>query len=160
MKISLLDFIKTGKFGTAELGQTTQWINNNFAVPDSKNWIKKGTGIWLYGALEFHFFDDILRLIWCDNLSELISTEQFILDRSILDHTDNYFPPLCSYLAELNIQYEIIEDRLPDGILEGSVRLDITGTTTELFFLEDMDFPADKNKYWLNGIGSSNLRQK
>jgi hypothetical protein len=66
IEINILDFLKYGKFDYIKLGQTKEWILNNFPDPDdySKN-------IFKYGDIEFHFKDGILFLIFSEYFSNL-----------------------------------------------------------------------------------------
>jgi len=70
--VDLYDFIIKGAFDCIKIGQTKEWILNNFPDPDDVengfHMTKKGS-IWTYGNIEFHFSDNILFLIFCDNFS-------------------------------------------------------------------------------------------
>lgn len=58
IKIDFLEFFKFGKFDFIKLGQTKEWILNNFPEPDSRfdsEMLKNGCDIWTYGDIEFHF---------------------------------------------------------------------------------------------------------
>lgn len=71
IEIDFLEFFKTGKFDYLKLGQTKEWILNNFPEPDSTFENKKGGfDIWAYGDLELHFKDNQLILIFSDYWSE------------------------------------------------------------------------------------------
>lgn len=75
--IVFLDFIKHGKFDVIKLGQSKEWILNNFADPDKFDenpWIFKRSNcsIWTYGNIEFHFDkENNLWLIFSDYLEQL-----------------------------------------------------------------------------------------
>jgi len=71
VEIDFLDFFKTGKFDFLKLGQTKEWVLNNFPDPDGNfdretltN--KKGFDIWTYGDIELHFENKELFLIYSD----------------------------------------------------------------------------------------------
>lgn len=71
IEIDFLEFFKTGKFDYLKLGQTKEWILNNFPDPDgdfSKEELIKGKdfNIWTYGDIELHFENQILYLIYSD----------------------------------------------------------------------------------------------
>lgn len=71
IEIDLLDFFKTGKFDYLKLGQTKEWILNNFPDPDGdfdkEDLLKeKGFDIWQYGDIELHFENQKLFLIYSD----------------------------------------------------------------------------------------------
>lgn len=66
--VDMFLFITQGKFDCIELGQTQEWILNNF--PDPDNYDGKsllGSEIWLYGKIEFHFYDKKLEQIFSDH---------------------------------------------------------------------------------------------
>ena len=52
INIDILDFIKNGKFDYIKLGQTKEWILNNFPDPDILDF---KYNIWTYGNIEFHW---------------------------------------------------------------------------------------------------------
>jgi hypothetical protein len=84
--VDLYDFVTNGIFDCIKIGQTKEWILSNFPDPDyTENGLhitKKGN-IWTYGNIEFHFVDNILNLIFCDNFVSLD-----ILTDKITDHWD------------------------------------------------------------------------
>ncbi|WP_337085170.1 hypothetical protein [Elizabethkingia anophelis] len=71
--IDFLDFFKTGKFDYIKLGQTKEWILNNFPDPNDRyleDWVKRNDiDIWLYGNIEFHFFKEELMMIFSDHFN-------------------------------------------------------------------------------------------
>ncbi|MBF0715674.1 hypothetical protein [Gemelliphila palaticanis] len=66
-KISILDFLKTGKFGVIELGfskwKVMSFLGENIEINNLIN-----TEILKYGDIEFHFSNDELIMIFCDSL--------------------------------------------------------------------------------------------
>jgi len=68
MEISLLDFIKTGKFGCIWVGQSMYYVRNNFPEPDDIWDAGNDTCIWSYDVFEFHFISEQLTLLWCNSL--------------------------------------------------------------------------------------------
>lgn len=65
-------FLKTGKFDYLEIGQTKDWILNNF--PDPEDWSSNSSGImgadiWKYGHIELHFSNDKLTTIFSDHFN-------------------------------------------------------------------------------------------
>ena len=86
--IRILDFIKTGKFGDIEVGQTKEYVGANFPPPDDTWDDGKGISIWESGRLELHFFDEGLITIWCDWLECIADTEKFALDIWQVIHLD------------------------------------------------------------------------
>ncbi len=101
--INFLDFFKRGKFDFIKLGQTKEWILNNFPDPDDYNteFIKRKFAIWRYGNIEFHFNDsNELFLIYSDYISTLNGGKNLLLEKWIL--TDYNKLKLSHVLAELN----------------------------------------------------------
>jgi hypothetical protein len=89
VKIDLLEFFRTGKFDCLKLGQTKEWILNNFPDPDEAN-LHKDWPIWFYGNIELHFREDeTLFLIYTDYIDTLEGGPSLILDKWILDEPAN-----------------------------------------------------------------------
>ncbi|WP_066802052.1 hypothetical protein [Moraxella oblonga] len=66
--LDMFEFLVKGKFDCIELGQTQEWILNNFPDPnyyDGKSIL--GSEIWQYGKIEFHFYDNKLEQIFSDH---------------------------------------------------------------------------------------------
>lgn len=86
IEIDLLTFIKTGKFDYLKLGQTKEWIINNFPDPDETYSNNYEAPIWFYGNIELHFYDnDELFLIYCDHLDALDGGQSIRLNKWILE---------------------------------------------------------------------------
>jgi len=72
--VKMRDFVLNGIFDCIELGQTKEWILNNF--PDPDDWDGNlGWEIWRYGLFEFHFTGNILDAIFCDSFYEFATGE-------------------------------------------------------------------------------------
>ena len=67
--ISMNEFVKKGKFDCIQLGQTKEWILDNFPNPDNDchSMSYKDT-IWGYGSFEFFFDKNLLVSIFCHHL--------------------------------------------------------------------------------------------
>jgi hypothetical protein len=90
IKIDLLEFFKTGKFDYLKLGQTKEWILNNFADPDDLEYYTSDYPIWHYGNIELHFRDDeTLFLLYCDYIHTLEGGPSLQLDKWILNEPAN-----------------------------------------------------------------------
>lgn len=103
IEIDFLTFFKSGKFDYIKLGQTKEWILNNFPDPDDfgiGNSISNAK-IWRYGTIEFHFDESHkLFLIYSDYIKDLAGGDNIELDKWILG---NYSKLRLSYvLKELN----------------------------------------------------------
>jgi hypothetical protein len=84
--IDLLAFIKTGKFDYIKLGQTKEWILNNFPDPDDTAIGGLKSLVWRYGNIEFHFDDnDKLFLIFSDYIDTLDGGPNLRLHKWIFD---------------------------------------------------------------------------
>lgn len=72
LHLDVRDFLATGSLGSVRLGDTTAALRDRLppAVDDGVD-LPPGSAIWAYGALELHFVDFRLALIWCDNLPAL-----------------------------------------------------------------------------------------
>ncbi len=75
INIDLLEFIRTGKFDYLKIGQTRDWVLNNFPNPDGfedgDNWRNGEFEIFTYGDIELHFSNDILYLIFADHFDKI-----------------------------------------------------------------------------------------
>lgn len=99
--IDFFEFFKTGKFDYIKLGQTKEWILNNFPEPDSRfggEMLKNGFDIWTYGDIEFHFAEQELFLIFSDHFSTLKGGKKLKLVKWIL-----------SDISKLNLMYVLTE---------------------------------------------------
>jgi hypothetical protein len=89
IKIDLLEFFKTGKFDYLKLGQTKEWILNNFADPDEVYQNNYDAPIWRYGNIELHFRnDETLFLIYSDYIDTLEGGPSLHLDKWILNEPE------------------------------------------------------------------------
>jgi len=160
--ISILDFIRTGKFDIVELGFSYYSIIRELTKPDDVTRMTRGIYIWRYGAFEFHFFDGILITLWCDNLDYMYSPrkKQFKLDRWIIGKYKTGFslPRFIEALHYENITFKIkgtfyssiSKESLPDNVI-----LEIDNSTSFIYF-EDIDDDAiSYYDYKLIAIGSS-----
>ncbi|NQY29458.1 MAG: hypothetical protein HRT69_08300 [Flavobacteriaceae bacterium] len=73
IEIDFIYFFKTGNFDCLILGQTKEWVLNNFPNPDGKYnpETNKVFSIWTYGNIELHFEKEVLFLIYSDSLDNL-----------------------------------------------------------------------------------------
>ncbi len=104
IKVSIKEFFLYGKFDFIELGQSKEWILNNFPNPDdfgSGNTIQKAK-VWRYGNLEFHFEKDRLNMIFSDYIDNLSIGNNLILEKWILKKPSKLF--LKNVINKLNKQ--------------------------------------------------------
>lgn len=146
IKIDFLEFIKKSKFDYVKLGQTKEWILNNFPDPDyfSDEFLKPKCSIWTYGNIEFHFNKaNELFKIFSDYISELDGGENLDLDKWILEDYSKLH--LTYVLTQLNIQ-EIDYCKSSDSF---GVRL-TTKSGVELGFAKEIDeFVSEPNQLHL-----------
>ena len=165
MEISLLDFIRTGAFGSVRTGQSEEYVTANFPPPDDVWDAGHGAFIRTYGGFEFHFRDGVLTLLWCDLLSYLTNPDkgQYKLDKWLLDDPDRMTVfRFCSLLDMENIAYtpkgtffSSVDQGLPDNVI-----LSIDNADTEIYFEdteEDAETPWD---YRLTAIGATQSKAK
>jgi hypothetical protein len=100
--IDLLEFIKTGQFDHIRIGQTRQWILNNFADPDDFQDSPDiyNSPIWRFGNIEFHFNKDELFLIHSDYIDTLDGGESLELKKWIFSEPQKLV--LIYVLEQLN----------------------------------------------------------
>jgi hypothetical protein len=162
MIISILEFIKTGKFGSVEIGQSVDEVRRVFPKPDDVSRMSKGVYIWRYSAFEFHFADGDLISLWCDNLPYLKKPgkKQFKWDYWILR---KYVEPITlaqfiSEIKERSIPYILSGAFYSGELLPDNVMLSITGTDSVVYF-ENLNEKADSiYAYELIAIGASKLK--
>ena len=108
--IDLFDFIKSGKFDCIKIGQTREWILNNFPNPDGfndgGNWRNGEFEIFTYGDFELHFSNDILFLIFADFAGE------FDPGKSLLFSNKWFFEKDTSQLNVSFVINELIAKRI------------------------------------------------
>ncbi len=109
LEIDLLAFIKTSRFDYVRLGQTKEWLLNNFPDPDGSYEDFYESPIWFYGNIEFHFSkDDNLFLIFCDHLDSLDGGKSLKLDKWIFNKSENLTLENVTYqLAKEKIGYQL-----------------------------------------------------
>jgi len=165
MKISLLDFIKTRKFGNIQIGQSIDYIIENFPPPDDIWDADNDTYIWSYGVFEFHFVSGELTLLWCDNLSYLGDPDkkQYKLDKWLLKEPNKMtFSYFCSLLDKEDIKYTLKgsfftskDQGLPDNIILSVVHAD-----TEVYFEDTEEDAETLSDYCLVAIGATQFKPK
>lgn len=104
--IDFLEFIKTGKFDCIKIGQTKEYILENFPKPDSI-WddYHTSSNIWTYGNIEFHFSKNELYMIFSDhfNYQKLNAGKHISIDRWIFERPRRL--TLKNVIQELNTHH-------------------------------------------------------
>ncbi|QKX04063.1 hypothetical protein HN014_03790 [Aquimarina sp. TRL1] len=160
IEIDLLDFFKTGRFDHLKLGQTKEWIVNNFPDPDcfDADFLTAEVNIWTYGGIELHFENEKLYLIFSDYWYEgkLDSGNQLKLNKWIFDDISQLnLLFVMTKLNEHNIDYKKKTDNL--GVLlrlRSGVELtfenidDIEGVSTNSFQLTSFALVEENPYRW------------
>jgi hypothetical protein len=69
IQVSICDAIRTGSFGQFTIGASRHVIGHMLGDVTDATLVGRRTSscIWVYGTTEFHFANDVLTLIHCDN---------------------------------------------------------------------------------------------
>ena len=154
IEIDILDFIKTGKFDYLKIGQTKEWILNNFPDPDDI-----GIGdtinnakIWFYGNIELHFDKDELFLIFTDNIDDLEGGQNLELNKWIL--SDRNSLTLSNFIDKLNIERIDFSKKTENFDLE-YIRLKIFDSNVQLTFINKENGATNPNEFKLSSFNLS-----
>jgi hypothetical protein len=86
IKVSMLEFIRTGEFGSLRLGSTRGEVKA--LLGDPPDWVaddpKASSRIWRFGDIEFYFSDDTLVMIFTDHDNRSTGTDALVIDPWIL----------------------------------------------------------------------------
>jgi hypothetical protein len=155
IEINFIEFLKYGKFDFIKLGQTKEWILNNFPDPDGYSYpYPSGEfDIWTYGDIEFHFANDILYLIFSDYFdNNFNSGKDIIINKWIFDKPDDFkLINVLGILNENDIDYEKNVSKICGTIilrLKSGVEL----TFDNINEIENLN----KNNYELTSFGLMN----
>jgi hypothetical protein len=129
-----LEFFRTGKFDYLKLGQTKEWIINNFPDPNGMNTNTYESQIWVYGNIELHFNDDeTLYLIYSDYIDTLDGGDFLHLNKWILNEPEKLtLEYVIHYLNRERIGFKIEHDTLSQGF--GSSVIEILVSKVSLGF--------------------------
>ncbi len=109
IKIDFKEFFSSGKFDVLKLGQSKEWILNNFPNPDGL--LKQfdevyKANIWTYGNIELHFSEDKLFLIFSDYIDALDGGKYLELDKWFLDDEESLkLPKVLWHLNSEHLDY-------------------------------------------------------
>ncbi len=134
-------FIK-GKFDVLKLGQTKEWILNNFPNPDGFDECSQivNENLWTYGNIELYFHEDKLYQIFSDYLHYEIhhgvkGGESLTLKKWFLEEKNNItFLKVLLILNDYKINYQKQQDKISGNIelkLESGVILGFVVTMND-----------------------------
>lgn len=153
--INFLEFFKTGKFDCLKLGQTKEYILNNFPDPDCFNegieFLNHGS-IWTYGNIELHFdAENRLFLIFSDYINTLTGGNNLILEKWILETPQEL--NLINVIKHLNKENIDFEKRIEKTL--GQIKIKLLKSNVNLSFLSEEISElkiADPNNYILGAF--------
>jgi hypothetical protein len=138
--IDFLEFIKRGKFDYIKLGQTKEWILNNFPDPDEMYKDNYNSPIWFYGNIEFHFRDDeTLFLIYSDYIDTLTGGQSLRLKKWIFDEPEKLtIENVLRHLTKERIAFKLEYGTLSTGYTSAAIQI-IASDVTLSFALPEND---------------------
>jgi hypothetical protein len=146
IEIDLLTFFKTGKFDYLKVGQTKEWIINNFPDPDEVYTNSYDSPIWFYGDIELHFNDtNELFLIFSDHIDTLQGGNSLRLNKWILDEPEKLtLEYVVHYLNQERINYKVMHGTLSSGYSSASIVMVPSGVSLNFSLTEkdDEDYEA------------------
>ena len=147
--IDLLTFIRTGKFDYIKLGQTKEWILNNFPDPDEMYKDNYNSPIWFYGNIEFHFHDDdTLFLIYSDYIDTLHGGQSLRLQKWIFDEPEKLtIENVTRHLTKERIAFKLEYGTLSNGYT--SAAIEIIASKVKLSFALPENDEEDYEQYLL-----------
>lgn len=157
MTFSLKELILNGDFGGIELEMPREAVENIIGTFD--DWWDSGNrseiidGIGRHGTLEFHFMDNELTLIWCDNLSHLyagnVDFDSWFLKTAANRKVDNAysFSKLAKKLIKAKADFSVKHD-------EYNFIVTVVKSGATLYFENHAD-ETNRNKFYLVAFGKS-----
>lgn len=122
LHIDFKTFFLEGRFDFLTLGNTKEWVINNFPDPDGFeeiNDIVYRSSIWTYGQIELHFDNDELYMIFSDYIYTLDGGPHLTLDKWFLVDTDQLtLIDVLTYLNQEHIEYSKKNVMVMDDMLK------------------------------------------
>lgn len=129
-------FFTTGKFDFLKLGQSKEWIINNFPDPDGFDEYPEilKNPVWRYGNIELHFLKDELFLIFSDYINTLDGGDSLELKKWFLEDTEKLnLSDVISILNGKHIDFRKITNTLG----QRTVSLELNNNVSLGFSLEE-----------------------
>lgn len=148
--IEILEFFKTGKFDYLKIGQSKEYILNNFPDPDYFTTYKEFSryNIWCYGNIELHFNDDILWMIFSDYIGTLNGGNSIRINKWILSKPKKLnLLYTINQLNKENIDFKKITDKKLQF-----VTLHLASNVELSFHHQDNDTENDPNNYMMESF--------
>lgn len=125
IKIDLLEFFKMGKFDYLKLGQSKEWIVNNFPNRDDAEDYNYNDPIWRYGNIELHFRnDETLFLIYSDYIDTLEGGPSLSLDKWILKEPEHLtLEYVIRHLNKERINFKLQHKTFSQGFVVTNIEL-------------------------------------
>ncbi|MDH7447604.1 hypothetical protein [Aquimarina sp. 2201CG14-23] len=150
--IHLKDFFLKEQFDIIKVGQTKEWILNNFPEPDDDTDMGNGFSIIRYGWIELHFDLDKLFLIWCDSLPYIEDSDRIKYDKWMLTNLDE----LTLEQTQKRLNSESVNYLVKFNTEERHVIVKIKYSGVKLWFHPETEKMNDEtNKYKLFAFGKS-----
>ncbi len=149
INIAILDFIKTGRFDYLKLGQTKEWILNNFPDPEFIGDSVMDAPIWFYGSIELHFDKDELFLIFSEDMAALDGGQFLELDKWIFGDPTKL--TLANFIAQLNLE-DIDFSKRTEKFDSKYIRITITQSNVQLSFVDAENELDNPNEFPLTSI--------
>ncbi len=148
--IDLKRFLLTGAFDCLKLAQSQDWIRKNFVKPDKKYIDEQSKiSIWSYGAVELHFKDNVLFMIYSDAwFDKFLNGKNVKYKKWIFKNISKL--TLSHVLSVLNtekLNYLVKFDKKLN-----SITIDITQSNVKLFFKEFENDEFEPNSYKMSAF--------
>lgn len=89
----LLEFVRSGALGPIRVGATRGEVQSALELPDQ--WTETGS-IWKYGAVELHFIDERVWMIFSDDPSLAALAVDIVAPGVELQYVDERLVSVCS----------------------------------------------------------------
>ena len=147
--IDLKAFILNGKFDFVEIGQTQEWLAQNFADPDDRGDGREQVELWRFGTIEFYFFEKELFQIFCDGLHQLKKSRSLNIQPWVLKKYKKM--TLSKFLKILNkeqVNYSVKHDSSLNNAIVKISKSQVTVYFSPEYGVEDVQPP----QYLINGF--------